>query len=205
MFSGSRLPNYKTNSLTLSSVWIWLNLYHHSLQGHLMESWATTTISCRGGSRGTSSRTGTGSTGGTSAASAAWTSSASRRPSSSRCSRKSCSRVSEYAARVSKLRCTRGYSVEERPRLGCVSSPERAGANSRTSVADYPRDRGRQCYLQVTARSRRHRLSFRGTTPHYNRNWRREQSRVRVIIRTIIVARLEVGSCNSVGRNRKCG
>ena len=63
----------------------------------------------------------------------------------------------------------------------------------------------RSALARPLARSRQHRLSFRGTTPHYNRNWRREQSRVRVIIRTIIVARLEVGSYNSVGRNRKCG
>ena len=136
-----------------------------------MESWATTTTSCRGASRGTSSRTGTGSTGGTSAASAAWTSSASRRPSSSRCSRKSCSRVSEYAAaRVSKLRCTRGAECGGEASARLREFASRSGCKCtqphlQTGAADYPRERGRQCYLQVTARSRRHRLSFRGTTP----------------------------------------
>ena len=108
-----------------------------------MESWATTTTSCRGASRGTSSRTGTGSTGGTSAASAAWTSSASRRPSSSRCSRKSCSRVSECAARVSKLRCTCGAECggeasarlrEFAGRIGCKFTQPYL----QTSVEDYP-------------------------------------------------------------------
>ena len=146
-----------------------------------MESWATTTTSCRGASRGTSSRTGTGSTGGTSAASAAWTSSASRRPSSSRCSRKSCSRVSEYAAaRVSKLRCCApaAQSVEERPRLGCVSLPRGAGANARNPIFKQAR---RTTHVNeddnVTCKSP---LAHGAIVCHfgerhpYKRNWRRE-------------------------------